>query len=262
MARKTGPRLGGTFGLARLFSKDIATLRELYQAGRLDRAVEATAITRPQILAALAGERIEEEHARVLRALARSEGARWVDLCPCGAEIHTGQGFQQVCETCYQERRRAQHRARTQRWREKAELREPAPKTEQPTLGTCSFCGAPLAKGRLGKRSFVYCRRRCVASDIVFLPQEAHKDNAVAVERVCADSRKARSLVGERFGILTVVAKSAIHRPDRESGWECLCDCGARAVVRRSNLLSGNTKSCGCLRRSTSPQKSRPGDSP
>lgn len=31
--------------------------------------------------------------------------------------------------------------------------------------------------------------------------------------------------------------------------WECLCACGSIAIVRSTSLLSGNTKSCGCLQR-------------
>ena len=30
--------------------------------------------------------------------------------------------------------------------------------------------------------------------------------------------------------------------------WECECECGNTAIVSASNLKSGNTRSCGCLR--------------
>lgn len=30
--------------------------------------------------------------------------------------------------------------------------------------------------------------------------------------------------------------------------WECICDCGNTHIAETGNLLSGNTKSCGCLR--------------
>jgi len=47
------------------------------------------------------------------------------------------------------------------------------------------------------------------------------------------------------YGKLTVVSvfrSPTLHRPVAL----CLCSCGKRTTVRLSNLLSGNTKSCGC----------------
>lgn len=57
-------------------------------------------------------------------------------------------------------------------------------------------------------------------------------------------------LVGQRFGRLTVIAKT-----DKRSGhnicWLCKCDCGNEVVVSSHNLKSGNTQSCGCLFKET-----------
>lgn len=48
---------------------------------------------------------------------------------------------------------------------------------------------------------------------------------------------------GERFGRLTVIGALGKRR-------ECRCDCGKVITVgRTSALTSGNTRSCGCLRR-------------
>ena len=64
-------------------------------------------------------------------------------------------------------------------------------------------------------------------------------------------SRKPKkSLVGNRYGLLTVV--SASERKTRKDGrkeytWLCQCDCGSMTVVCESNLVYGHTKSCGCL---------------
>ena len=35
-----------------------------------------------------------------------------------------------------------------------------------------------------------------------------------------------------------------------KSMWLCQCDCGNDTIVESSNLITGNTKSCGCLRES------------
>ncbi len=63
-------------------------------------------------------------------------------------------------------------------------------------------------------------------------------------------------LSGRRFSRLTVIdcvggkTKSAI-------AWMCRCDCGAEKAVRARNLLSGNTKSCGCLGRENAARTGR-----
>src|SRR5262245_36632736 len=57
-------------------------------------------------------------------------------------------------------------------------------------------------------------------------------------------------LTGQRFGRLTVhkMAPREIWKHN-ESHWYCECQCGNKVVVMASSLNSGNTKSCGCLRR-------------
>ncbi len=50
------------------------------------------------------------------------------------------------------------------------------------------------------------------------------------------------ALPGERFGRLIVTAIDGKSR-------KCLCDCGAESIVLTCNLVSGNTQSCGCLRK-------------
>ena len=53
-------------------------------------------------------------------------------------------------------------------------------------------------------------------------------------------------LTGKRFGLLTVLSRG-VNKKDKKSTWLCLCDCGNYKVVRSSNLIAGQTKSCGCL---------------
>ena len=56
------------------------------------------------------------------------------------------------------------------------------------------------------------------------------------------------NITGKRFGRLIAV-KPTEKRHNSEIVWHCLCDCGNTAYIMRSDLTSGNTKSCGCLRR-------------
>lgn len=51
------------------------------------------------------------------------------------------------------------------------------------------------------------------------------------------------ALLGERFGRLVVVDVLDGRRR------RCQCDCGNESIVHRCNLTTGNTQSCGCLRK-------------
>ena len=56
-----------------------------------------------------------------------------------------------------------------------------------------------------------------------------------------------KTIIGEKFGFL-VVEKPA-ERKNGKRYWQCRCRCGAMRIVQESHLLTGHTKSCGCLRR-------------
>lgn len=58
---------------------------------------------------------------------------------------------------------------------------------------------------------------------------------------------KGEDLTGKRFGRLVAV-KPTQERKNRSVVWECLCDCGETAYIRRSSLVAGTTRSCGCLK--------------
>lgn len=58
-------------------------------------------------------------------------------------------------------------------------------------------------------------------------------------------------LSGQRFGKLTVIKDSG-KRVNHKVMWLCQCDCGNQIEVSGDNLKSGNTKSCGCLRKEKS----------
>ncbi|MDD7121498.1 MAG: transcriptional regulator [Clostridiales bacterium] len=69
----------------------------------------------------------------------------------------------------------------------------------------------------------------------------------------CGCSRglaQAKDLTGQRFGRLT-----AIERTGEKKGtnfvWLCRCECGRDVKIPSNSLLSGNTRSCGCLQDET-----------
>lgn len=55
-------------------------------------------------------------------------------------------------------------------------------------------------------------------------------------------------LTGQRFGKLLVIKKNGKDKWNRWE-WLCKCDCGGDVVVRSNNLRTGNSESCGCVRR-------------
>lgn len=54
-------------------------------------------------------------------------------------------------------------------------------------------------------------------------------------------------LTGMKYGRLTVVEFDRLQ--NHKTYWKCVCDCGLTVIVTGNNLRSGNTSSCGCLRR-------------
>jgi len=55
-------------------------------------------------------------------------------------------------------------------------------------------------------------------------------------------------LVGRRFGRL-IVTEFDHESEDYSSWWRCQCDCGNEKIIVRRHLISGNTNSCGCLKK-------------
>lgn len=59
---------------------------------------------------------------------------------------------------------------------------------------------------------------------------------------------KKLNLLGQTFGQLTV-KKEYGRSTQGYVIWECLCSCGKYVKVTSNNLRSGNTRSCGCIRK-------------
>jgi hypothetical protein len=55
-----------------------------------------------------------------------------------------------------------------------------------------------------------------------------------------------KNLLGKRFGRLIPV-KYINNDKHGKARWLCLCDCGKQTIVSSNHLVSGRTKSCGCL---------------
>lgn len=59
-------------------------------------------------------------------------------------------------------------------------------------------------------------------------------------------------LTGQKFGRLTVIKMAEnVKTKNGKSKSQCLCECECRNIIKvpSSTLKSGNTKSCGCLKK-------------
>lgn len=70
--------------------------------------------------------------------------------------------------------------------------------------------------------------------------------------RMCAGKERRVDITGKKYGMLTVISMaddyispSGVHL----SRCKCICECGNETIVNMSGLVSGTTKSCGCLNR-------------
>ena len=61
---------------------------------------------------------------------------------------------------------------------------------------------------------------------------------------------KIKDLTGQRFGKLVAI-KPLDEKQNNKLVWLCKCDCGNETNVIGTKLTSGNTKSCGCLKKET-----------
>lgn len=72
--------------------------------------------------------------------------------------------------------------------------------------------------------------------------------NHVGREDLRFQKGKAKDLTGQQFGYLTALEPTT-KRYRKDIIWRCRCKCGAEIEMTATRLLSGNTLSCGCLRK-------------
>lgn len=90
------------------------------------------------------------------------------------------------------------------------------------------------------------CRCNCGVEKIIgansLLTGHTKSCGCLSRERTC--SRK--NLTGLSFGRLFVLRGAEKTKRGRTT-WLCQCACGIKKIVQTDRLLTGNTKSCGCL---------------
>ena len=65
----------------------------------------------------------------------------------------------------------------------------------------------------------------------------------------CGHKKIRKNLLNQKFGLLTVIEDCG-NDEKGNSIWKCLCECGNIKIIKGTNLVSGNTISCGCKKMS------------
>lgn len=60
-------------------------------------------------------------------------------------------------------------------------------------------------------------------------------------------ARTIANLVGQKFGLLTVIEFIGSYGVNQNAHWKCKCECGNFTTVTTAHLRDGHTLSCGCL---------------
>lgn len=74
-------------------------------------------------------------------------------------------------------------------------------------------------------------------------------------ERSLPTHSRFRNLTGKTFGKLKVISFAGMinnRRGTRTATWNCVCECGKECQIIAGNLITGCSKSCGCVQRENS----------
>jgi hypothetical protein len=103
------------------------------------------------------------------------------------------------------------------------------------------------------------CKCDCGKEAVVAAAQlkSDHTRSCGCLQRERASATRFVDLAGRVFGRLTVQARAAAKSYTENSVWRCRCECGNERDVVSLKLVSGHTKSCGCLKAETTRARAR-----
>lgn len=97
------------------------------------------------------------------------------------------------------------------------------------------------------RRSSTLWRCQCDCGKEVLVEPYKIRNRVISSCGCIRTEKKIKDITGQRFGRLV-----ALERLEKKRGssflWRCQCDCGNTVETSANSLLSGNTRSCGCLR--------------
>lgn len=95
---------------------------------------------------------------------------------------------------------------------------------------------------------------KCDCGNVISVEQKSlrqgNTQSCGCLKKELTSERLSLKLEGQKFGKLTILKRQGTmvdKSGTSYSSWLCECDCGNQVVVRGHDLISGKTKSCGCL---------------
>jgi len=98
-------------------------------------------------------------------------------------------------------------------------------------------------KSKLYKKQFYLCICECGNYTSV---QPYEIINKRIVSCGCYKPTRYKDISNQKFNKLTTI--KYIYTKNKKAYWLCECECGNIIITSQSNLNSGHTKSCGCLK--------------
>lgn len=100
------------------------------------------------------------------------------------------------------------------------------------------------------KKDATYWKCQCDCGNVVLVRSSklisGHTQSCGCLQKENASKKHFKDLTGQRFYKLKVIERD-MSRTDK-TYWKCQCDCGTKISVYSGKLLSGYTKSCGCIK--------------
>lgn len=104
---------------------------------------------------------------------------------------------------------------------------------------------------QVGKYRMWLCK--CACGNTTTVKQESlrsdHTKSCGCMQSIGPSRSNRADHTSKRFGTLVAIKRVGNQKFSSVSSplWLCRCDCGNSSVVTSNNLISGHTKSCGCL---------------
>lgn len=119
-------------------------------------------------------------------------------------------------------------------------------KTREPSKRFIDLTGLQFGEwtvlAKAARESYWKCRCSCGVEREVYAPS-LKKGVSLSCGHLSKNQIR-KPIIGNRYGKLIVLSQ---FKKDNDWYCECQCDCGNKTIVKRQNLTSKNTQSCGCI---------------